>query len=70
MKPLEIISLIFFLFIGLPEGLCQNPNAEEDPLPNEDNSISENTSNNGQSHTDLVTINVQDDENKKKQLNG
>ncbi|CAG9798698.1 unnamed protein product [Chironomus riparius] len=32
----------------------QNPNAEEDPLPNEDNSLSENNSNDGQSHTDLV----------------
>ncbi|KAG5674879.1 hypothetical protein PVAND_004824 [Polypedilum vanderplanki] len=35
-----------------------NPNADEDPLPNEDNSQSENNSNDGQSHNDLVTINV------------
>lgn len=34
----------------------QNPNPDEDPLPNEDHS--ENNSNDGQSHNDLVTINV------------
>lgn len=34
----------------------QNPNPDEDPLPNEENS--ENASDNEQSHNDLVTINV------------
>ena len=31
---------------------------DEDPLPNEDHSISENNSNDGQSNNDLVRINV------------
>lgn len=47
----------------------QNPNPDEDPLPNDENS--ENNSNDGQSHTDLVTINVNDSEKgQKTQLNG
>jgi hypothetical protein len=42
----------FFLFCSGPDV----PNPDEDPLPNEDNS--ENNSHDGQSHNDLVTINV------------
>jgi len=49
----------------------QHPNADEDPLPNEDNSLSENNSNDGQSNTDLVAINVTGGEKgQKTQLNG
>lgn len=36
----------------------EHPKPEDDPLPNEDHSLSENNSNNGQSHNDLVTIHV------------
>lgn len=45
--------LVFSSSAGEP-----NPNAEEDPLPNEDHSPSENNSHDGQSHNDLVRINV------------
>jgi hypothetical protein len=53
---------IFFIlcFLGTPQIQITNP--DEDPLPNEDNSVSEKDSNDGQSHNDLVTINVTNSE--------
>ena len=46
-----------FIISGPPhDPTSQNPNPDEDPLPNEENS--ENASDNEQSHNDLVTINV------------
>lgn len=50
---------LFTIFNSCFEGPNeQNANADEDPLPNEDASPSENNSHNGQSQNDLVTINV------------
>ena len=83
--PFDLIKIYCFIFqkyvinmtkfnvlsTGPNDRPTQNPNADEDPLPNEDNSLSENNSNDGQSHTDLVSINVIDGEKgHKTQLNG
>jgi Na+/H+ antiporter NhaD/arsenite permease-like protein len=51
---------------GTPEIQITNP--DEDPLPNEDNSVSEKESNDGQSHNDLVTINVNNDDQDQQHL--